>query len=112
MPGWRCVVQDCGNESNEDLGISVHNSPASGPVRSKWKRFVSMHRKNFNAVGKFAVCSEHFTVDCFTRAFPMKGIKRVLKPGSVPTIWKKPSETLSKRSRRTVSEISSCLMLV
>ena len=30
MPG--CVVQDCGNESNEDLGISVHNSPALGPV--------------------------------------------------------------------------------
>ena len=55
MPGHRCVVQDCGNIKNDELGISIHNSPASGSVRLKWKSFVSMHWKNFNLVGKFAV---------------------------------------------------------
>ena len=53
------------------------NSPDSGSVRLKWKRFVSIHRKDFNTVGKFAVCSEHFTRDCFTLAFPMKGMKGI-----------------------------------
>ncbi|CAH3118657.1 unnamed protein product [Porites lobata] len=78
------------------------NSPDSGSVRLKWKRFVSIHRKDFNTVGKFAVCSEHFTRDCFTLAFPMKGMKRNLKKETFPTIWKKSSQTLSKRSRRSL----------
>ena len=43
MPGRRCVVQDCGNVKNDELGISIHNSPDSGSVRLKWKRFVSIH---------------------------------------------------------------------
>ena len=106
MPGRRCVVHDCGNVKNDELGISIHNSPASGSVMLKWKSFVSMHRKNFNPVGQFAVCSEHFTRDCFTLAFPMKGMKRNLKKRTFPTIWKKSSATLSKRSRRTVSGIT------
>lgn len=46
MPGRRCVVQDCGNIKNDELGISIHNSPDSGSVRLKWKRFVSIHRKD------------------------------------------------------------------
>ena len=107
--GRRCVVQDCGNVKNDELGISIHNSPDSGSVRLKWKRFVSIHRNDFNTVGKFAVCSEHFTRDCFTLAFPMKGMKRNLKKGTFPTIWKKSSQTLSKRSRRSVSEITMYL---
>ena len=84
------------------------NSPDSGSVRLKWKRFVSIHRKDFNTVGKFAVWSEHFTGDCFTLAFP-KDMKRSLKKGTFPTIWKKSSQTLSKRSRRSVSEITMYL---
>ena len=92
MPGRRCV--NCGNVKNDELGISIHNSPASGSVRLKWKNFVYMHRKNFNPVENFAVCSEHFTRDCFTLAFPMKVMKRNVKKGTFPTIWKKSSETL------------------
>ena len=112
MPGRRRVVQECGNVKNDELGICVHNSPASGSVRLKCKRFLSMHRQNFNPVGKFAVCSEHFTRDCFTLAFPMKGMNRHLKKGTFPTIWKKSSETLSKRSRRSVSVITMYLCCV
>ena len=85
------------------------NSPDSGSFRLKWKRFVSIHGKDFNPVGKFAVGSEHFTRDFFTLAFPMKEMKRNLKKGTFPIIWKKSSQTLSKRSRRSVSEITMYL---
>ena len=95
MPGRRCVLEDHGNDKN-DLGISIHNSPESGGVRLKWKSFMSVYQKDFDPVGKFDLCSEYFTKDCFLLAFPMKGIKRYLKRGIVPTIWKKFSETLSK----------------
>ena len=107
MPGWQCVVQDCDQAKDEEAGISIHNSPYSGSVRTKWRRFVELHRKNWNPgpVGKFAVCSDHFETSCFTRAFPMKGVSRRLKPGSVPTIWKKTATPLSERSRRRVSEL-------
>ena len=40
MPGRRCVVQDCGNVKNDELGISIHNSPDSGSVRLKWCPFI------------------------------------------------------------------------
>ena len=69
MPASRCVVQDCNNGSNPREGISLHNSPPSGSVLSSWKRFVSSHRKNFNPTGRFVVCSEHITDDCFARSY-------------------------------------------
>ena len=104
MPGRRCVVQDCGQLHVDEAGISICNSPNSGNVQARWKSFVCLHRKNFNPgpVGKFAVCSDHFENDCFTRAYPMKGIRR-LKLGSIPTIWKKTSGPVSERSRRRAS---------
>ena len=107
MPGWRCQVQDCDQGHNDEAGISIHNSPRSGSVRLKWKNFVCLHRKNFNPgpVGKFPVCSDNFINDCFTRAYPMKGLARRLKPGAVPTIWKKTSAPISQRSRRRVREV-------
>ena len=40
MPGRRCVVQDCGNVKNDELGISIHNSPDSGRVRLNWCPFI------------------------------------------------------------------------
>ena len=58
---------------------------------------MSMHQKDFDPVAKFDVCSEYFAKDCFPLAFPMKGIERYLKKEIVPAIWKKFSETLSKR---------------
>lgn len=105
MPPRRCVVQDCNQVSNKDLGISMHTSPASGSERAKWKRFVCRHRNFFSPKGTFGVCSLHFTNDCFTRAVHIKGTERRLKPGSVPTIWKKATVSLSGRSRRRVSRI-------
>lgn len=100
----RCVVQGCSNGSNPASGISLHWSPAS--LYAKWKAFVCLHRKNFNPKGRFMVCSEHFTEDCFRRLFHMEGNVRRLQPGSIPTVWRKLEKSvdqpLSHRSRRKV----------
>ena len=107
MPPRRCVVQDCDQTADLELGISMHGSPPSGSGLAKWKKFVLTHRKNFSPKGQFGVCSLHFTRDCFTRAVHVKGTERRIKRGSVPTIWKSKSVSSSNRSRRQVSEYTS-----
>ena len=72
MPPWRSCVQDCDNETDLDACISIHNSPLRVCGRLKWKKFVDMHRKNFNPKSQFGICSIHFTNDCFTRAMHIK----------------------------------------
>ncbi|PFX13505.1 uncharacterized protein LOC111345958 isoform X1 [Stylophora pistillata] len=106
MPPSRCVVQDCDRVADKQLGISVHTSPGTGTERAMWKRFVSQHRKHFKPNGTFGICSLQFTDDCFTRSVQIKGTERRLKPGSVPSIWKKGSVFLSERTRhRLLNEI-------
>ena len=92
MPASRCVVQDCNNSSNPRQGISLHNSPTSANVLSSWKRFVSLHRKNFNPTGRFVICSEHFTDDCFARSYHVGGAMKRLVQGAIPSVWKKKYE--------------------
>ena len=60
--------------------------------------------KGFNPVGPQAVCSLHFTTECFTQAFDEKGTRKYLKPGSVPAIRNKNSNHNSERDRRMVGE--------
>ena len=104
MPPRRCVVQDCERIADLELGISMHGSPPSGRVLTKWKKLVLTHRKTFSLTGQFGVCSLHFTRDCFTRAVHVEGTLRRIKRGSVPTIWKSKSISSSNRSRRQVSK--------
>jgi len=95
MPASRCVVKDCNDVSNPRQGISLY-STTSGSVLSSWKRFVSSHRKNFNPTGRFVVCSENFTDDCFGRSYHVQG--------AILSVWKKNMETIgSSRDRRMVS---------
>ena len=82
MPPRRCVVQYCSRVSDKELGISMHTSPSGGNIRTKWKRFVSQHRKDFNPTGTFGLCSLHFETDCFTRAVHVKGTERRIKQES------------------------------
>ena len=105
MPASRCVVLDCNNSSNPRQGISLHNSPTSANVLSSWKRFVSLHRKNFNPTGRFVICSEHFTDDCFARSYHVGGAMKRLVQGAIPSVWKKNMKTIgsSSRDRRMVS---------
>ena len=103
MPPRCCVVQYCSRVSDKELGIAMNTSPSSGNIRTKWKRFVSQHRKNFNPTGPFGICLLHFETDCFTREVHVKGTERRIKQGSIPTIWKVTSGSISERSRRRVS---------
>ena len=104
MRGRRSVVEDYGKESIDESEISFHSSPTGGYVYFKRKSFVCVHRKVFNPVGHPAVCSLHFTAECFTQAFYEKGTRKYLKPGSVPAIRKKNSNHNSERDRRMVGE--------
>jgi len=95
-----------GKESINESEISIHSSPMSGDVYFKRKSFICVYRKDFNPVGHSAVCSVHFTAECFTEAFYEKGTRKYLKPGSVPAIGKKTSAIISERDRRMVSKYS------
>ena len=85
MPSSRCVVQGCSNPSNPKAGISLYNFPVNPSfIRVQWKRFVSAHRANFNPVGRFDICSEHFTDDCFAGTIHVGGAMKRLQSSSVP----------------------------
>ena len=81
MPSRHCVVQGCSNVVDKSL-------------RAKWKAFIATHRAHFNPDGRFAVCSDYFSPDCFERAVHVEGSVRGLKKGSVPTIWQKPGKSV------------------
>ena len=104
MRGRRSVVEEYGKESIDESEISIHSSPTSGYVYFKRKSFVCVHWKVFNPVEHPAVCSLHFTTECFTQAFDEKGTRKYLKPGSVPAIRNKNSNHNSERDRRMVGE--------
>lgn len=112
MPSSRCVVFGCSQKSDINTGISVHKSPENKEGSDKWKKFVRLHRANFNPNGRFAICSDHFDDSCFSRAIHVEGRPRRLIPGAVPTIWTRQSsqEVTSARSRRQVSRQVSNLL--
>ena len=112
MPPTRCVVFGCSNKSDTKSGISIHKSPVNKTECDKWKRFVKLHRANFDQSGRFGVCSDHFEESCFSRSLHVEGSFRRLLPGSVPTKWLRKSslteqEAISNRSRRQVSPRNS-----
>jgi len=119
MPS-RCVVQDCNNKSKPKEGISLHISSTNKTKCAKWKKFVLLHRRNFNPEDRFVICSKHFEQSCFSRLHHEEGSLRRLLPGSIPTIWKTEDgeQINSARDRRMVScgnlyeiYISYCLVL-
>jgi hypothetical protein len=107
MTGSRCVVQGCSNKQNTKAGISLHNSPLNKTLFEKWKKFVKIHRANFNPEDRFVICSKHFDGSCFSRSEHTEGSMRRLLTGSIPTIWIPVQATntssTSARSRRKVS---------
>ncbi|XP_032224536.2 uncharacterized protein LOC116606214 [Nematostella vectensis] len=97
MTGSRCVVQDC--ENNHKTGKSLRLSPKSGPKKAEWIR---LHSKNFNPLGRFVVCSDHFERECYHFGEGSE-LKRYLIKGSVPTIWK-PKKTIASPSDRELRQ--------
>ena len=89
---------------NWKFPFTVHRRVGTFILSGKASFVVCVHRKVFNPVGHPAVCSLHFTAECFTQAFDEKGTRKYLKPGSVPAIRKKNSNHNSERDRRMVGE--------
>ena len=81
-------------QTREKELISLHNSPPSGSVLSSRKRFESLHRKNLNPTGRFAVSSEHITDDCFARSYHVGASLKILAQGAIPSVWKKKLKTI------------------
>ena len=108
MPPNRCVVQDCDNKADTEKGISIHSCPKASSLKNRWISFVRIHRDHFNPTGVFVVCSEHFSPDCFERTVHIPVQRRFLKPGSVPSVWKKNEDgsPVTDRKRRRVSSIA------
>ena len=77
MHGRRSVVEDYSKESIDESEIFIHSSPTSGYVYFKQKSFVCFHWKDFNPVGHPAVCSVHFTAECFTQHFMRKVLRNI-----------------------------------
>ena len=91
MKGITCVVQCYNNKSNHRVGISLHQSLASGPAMETWIMFVLTHSANFNPRGIFVGCSDHFTDECFQRAVHVEESQRSIIPLFISTIRKERS---------------------
>ena len=58
---------------------------------------MSPHRKTFNPTGRFVVCSEHITDDCFARSYHIRASMKRLVQGAIPSVWKKKLKTIYLR---------------
>lgn len=102
----------CSNSSYSD-GISMHQFPRDRERRSKWIKFVQQHRRDFVNPGRYAaLCSAHFTENCFVRSCTdLVGMKfhRKLERNAIPTraVQQESSDVLSDRAKRQVSETQS-----
>ncbi|KAM9307436.1 uncharacterized protein KZ484_000758 isoform 2-T2 [Pholidichthys leucotaenia] len=96
--GKRCIAGYCSN-TNKD-GVSLFTFPKDHQVAAQWTRKVQTTRADFKRPSKHsALCSRHFDDSCFEpRPIAMAElgfeVKRrlILKPGSVPTIFPRPSQ--------------------
>ncbi|XP_075557876.1 peroxynitrite isomerase THAP4-like [Dermacentor variabilis] len=85
----RCVAVGCSN-TYSTLGTSFHMFPRDQQVRKLW--VLAVRRENWQPTRSSMLCSAHFKKDDFvynpslTVEMPYK-MKRVLKPGSVPSAF-------------------------
>ncbi|KAK3755170.1 hypothetical protein QZH41_010695 [Actinostola sp. cb2023] len=70
----RCTVGGCSNESNSELGISLHRipfyndeRPEAKKRRKRWTDFVLRTRSHWKATKLSTVCSDHFVYEDYQR---------------------------------------------
>ena len=117
----RCIAANCNTATGE--GYSLHEFPRNETIRAKWVQAVKRYRSKWDdPTASSVLCSKHFEEDCFVvegvRYRESMGIpaKKRLKPGSIPTIFVRPTHGESskpsdpptrtayeKRQRKTVS---------
>ncbi|XP_072280439.1 uncharacterized protein [Pyxicephalus adspersus] len=94
----KCMVKACPHSTGQKTAypdISLHAFPRKIPQMQAWLRLAGMDEemvKDFTEMiiedrraDKFRMCSAHFTEDCYI----MKGVRRVLKEESLPSIFPK-----------------------
>ena len=103
--GRYCIVWGCSN-TNKD-GFSLFQFPKDKKGSKIWTKQIKKTRAMWKGpTAHSAVCSEHFTPDCFDSTsitaeklgFKMK---QRLKAGAFPTIFPRPSAPLPSKQPRT-----------
>ena len=97
----RCVAYGCGS-TNKD-GISLFCFPKDDSLCKLWTQQVQRTRDKWSGPTAFSfLCSNHFTPDCFepnsklAASFNLKIAQR-LKPGAVPSIFKRPQLDVTEK---------------
>ena len=94
--GKNCIAFGC---HTHQKGFSLFKFPTDEKLRKAWTLQVQRTRDKWHGPTKnSAVCSEHFTEDCFEPISVMSAkvgmkMKHMLKPNAIPTIFKRPSTT-------------------
>ena len=99
------MAAGCSNTHSQ--GVSLFTFPREVKLKKQWIREVKKTRDKWQGPSESSVlCSDHFTEDSFDSATLLEaqfGLlkKRKLKPGAVPTLFKKPEALLRKRAGST-----------
>lgn len=118
--GIRCVAAHCGNTHKD--GYSMHSFPKDPTLRRQWVDFVKVKRVDWNGPTEYsAICSDHFTMDCFPFRFRFeleqmgrKPKKVQLNSNAVPSVHATPVEvpitpTSSKKRKSDNKKTPSAL---
>ncbi|CAN7983668.1 unnamed protein product, partial [Ixodes hexagonus] len=88
--GDLCCVASCRNHKRIKPGLSYFSFPKDDKVRSLW--LLALCRNGRVSTRRPRVCSEHFADKCFEEKAELQAqfglrFRRMLKPGSVPTVF-------------------------
>ncbi|XP_076301419.1 uncharacterized protein LOC143219281 isoform X2 [Lasioglossum baleicum] len=78
----KCVF--CGILNHNNKNVSLHKFPRDEPQHKEWLKLIGLD--GLSVRDNTRLCSNHFTKDCFIEHHCNR---RSLKPGSVPTIFKR-----------------------
>ena len=104
---YECVAAGCSNSSSSST--TLFKFPKDPQQRLGWERQVLRTRAHWKATDYSFLCSEHFTDDCFeaeSSTAAQFGIKKrkKLKPGAIPTIFVRQSDSPGSTSSITIVE--------
>lgn len=111
--GRYCIVGGCSNTSKS--GVSLFKFPKDAQLRSIWiNKIVKTRAKWRGPTENSAVCSDHFTADCFasTSVTSLKlglKMKQMLQAGAVPTIFSSSPALVKKPCTSRAFEKRECL---
>lgn len=111
----RCVAVGCSNTTDD--GVSLFSFPKDPQLSKKWSEQVKRTRDKWDGPTKYSfLCSCHFKEECFevekklAESLGVGKWKARLKPGAIPTIFKKPlkaktaADSLPQKRRRVAYE--------